>query len=347
MFAKRTHHKRKGYTRLIYNLQFDKLCDKLKLGKLSGTPAPLTGGQLHRMYSVTTDRGRYAVKALNPEVMLRPPALPGIIESERVAAIAKKTLPAAPALVFDGSAVQLLDGQYYLIYDWIEGRVLLHDEIAPAHCARLGGILAALHRLDFGDLCPPSTAAALPAPDWEAYLRLGQKAGAPWAELLAAYMSNLYEWSSRLAAAESTLTGKTVVSHRDLEPKNVLWCAGVPVIIDWEAAGRIHPAHDMAETAVYWSKDGAGHIDSGKFKAFAGAYRNVAGQIDTDWHSVLNMGFSSLSGWLEYSLKRSLAIERCDVDDRCLGTEQVFETINAAIRYFDQAPMLLNWLAGD
>ena len=34
--------------------------------------SPVSGGFMHRMYRVTTDRGIYAVKHLNPEIMSRP-----------------------------------------------------------------------------------------------------------------------------------------------------------------------------------------------------------------------------------------------------------------------------------
>ena len=119
---------------------------KLELGNLTEQPQQLIGGHLHRMYAVRTDKGRYAVKALNPQVMLRPAALPAIIESERVAGIAARYIPAAPALLFDGSAVQMLDGQYYLVFDWIDGVTLTYGEITQHHSARMGGILAALRR---------------------------------------------------------------------------------------------------------------------------------------------------------------------------------------------------------
>jgi hypothetical protein len=38
-------------------------------------PISVTGGLLHRMYALQTTSGRYAIKALNPEIMYRPTAL--------------------------------------------------------------------------------------------------------------------------------------------------------------------------------------------------------------------------------------------------------------------------------
>lgn len=329
-----------------YNLRFDKLCQKLALGLLAEPPTSLTGGHLHRVYAVQTDRGRYAVKALNPQVMSRPPALPAIIESEHVALIAARHVPAAPARVFDGSAVQALEGQYYLVYDWVDGQTLCYGEITPVHCAKMGDTLAVLHKIDFGALCHADNPSDKPAVDWRTYLRLGDEADAAWAAQLREHMSRLESWSLQMEKAAGRLTSDTVVSHCDLEPKNVMWRGGAPVVIDWEAAGRIHPAQDMVETAVYWSKNESGDIDSEKFKAFVGAYQHVSGCVEADWSAVLSMGFSNLSGWLEYSLKRSLMLECCDAEEQRMGTDHVFATINAAQRYFDAVPQLLQWLEG-
>lgn len=53
---------------LQYHLNFELLCTRLQLGELTGTPEILTGGLLHRMYEVKTSKGKYAIKALNPQV---------------------------------------------------------------------------------------------------------------------------------------------------------------------------------------------------------------------------------------------------------------------------------------
>ena len=50
------------------------------------------------------------------------------------------------------------------------------------------------------------------------------------------------------------LSTTTVISHRDLDPKNVMWNYNKPVLIDWESAGYINPMQDLIETAIYWSK---------------------------------------------------------------------------------------------
>lgn len=46
------------------------LCDMLELGHLSNVPEKVSGGFLHRMWHVRTEVGKYAVKELNPSIII-------------------------------------------------------------------------------------------------------------------------------------------------------------------------------------------------------------------------------------------------------------------------------------
>ena len=52
----------------------ERICNALSLGALSVPPMSLSGGYTHRMFRVETEKGTYAVKLLNPEIMQRPDA---------------------------------------------------------------------------------------------------------------------------------------------------------------------------------------------------------------------------------------------------------------------------------
>lgn len=77
-----------------YNLQFEKLCKTMQLGDIVGEVKPLSGGLLHRMYAVETTQGKYAVKALNPQIMLRPTAMGHIVDSERIVNLVSNSISA-------------------------------------------------------------------------------------------------------------------------------------------------------------------------------------------------------------------------------------------------------------
>ena len=51
-------------------------------------------------------------------------------------------LPVVPSLEFAGRKMQLLDGQYYYVFAWVDGTALSDAEITPAHCETIGALLA-------------------------------------------------------------------------------------------------------------------------------------------------------------------------------------------------------------
>ena len=49
----------------------EKICQQYNLGTMECQPFPFKGGFMHKMYSLFTTTGKYAVKLLNPYVMQR------------------------------------------------------------------------------------------------------------------------------------------------------------------------------------------------------------------------------------------------------------------------------------
>lgn len=327
-----------------YNLDFPGLFASLGLGEPVREPEPLSGGHLNRVYAVETARGKYAVKAINPQVIARPSARKNYIDSENIARIASKYLPALPANVYGGSALQEFGGQFYLIYDYIDGACLTSGRSVLSHCAEIGRLLAILHTTDFSQLGLTDDYSFVETEyDWRNYLTFGLSQDAEWAGRLAEKLDKLYEWQSRYLAASAKLQAGTVISHGDLEPKNVLWRDGSPLVIDWESAGFVHPAHDLCETALYWAREDLCYNEK-KVRALIDAYRQIAPLPNADYTAVADKGFAGI-GWLDYSLRRSLGIEAADAAERAMGTEHVFWMLNMLENYEKFIPRLLDIIA--
>lgn len=328
-----------------YNLQFEKLCNLLQLGNIISQPETITGGLLHRMYAIETTQGKYAIKALNPQIMLRPVAMQHYLDSERIAGIASNNIPALPAKIFNGTFMHEIDNQFYLVFDWIEGKSLKLNEINMVHCKTIGSILADIHNIDFSHLdIKKDSLDNIQLTDWHFYLNKGQENNAEWVPLMLKTIDRLCDWNARSNESTKQLTSDMVISHRDLDPKNIMWSQDKPIIIDWESAGYVNSMHDLVETAIYWAENELGKIDKEKFLAFIDGYKKKYGLLDADWEMVLTKGFSNKLGWLEYSLKRSLWIECTDEKEQQMGTAQVTGTINAIIQYANTIPELEKWL---
>lgn len=330
----------------LYHLQFEKLCSAVELGTLIKVPEKVSGGLLHRMFAVETTSGKYAVKALNPQIMARPTALQNYIQSEKIAAALSRRIPALPAKVHNDTFLHNVDNQFYMVFDWMEGRHLEASQTSEAHCKKIGSILSDIHRKDGSqmnlNLEPSSERQPV---HWEFYLLKGEEQHAVWASLLSEHIKSLQFWGEKSDKAMKKLEGESVLSHRDLEPKNVMWIQGEPILIDWESAGPINPKHDLIETALYWSVHESGGIDKEKFDAFLEGYQENYGTVQADWRVVLDLGYLNKLEWLEYSLKRSLRIECTDDHEQEMGTRHVVDTIHALQAYTETSSMLEGWLA--
>ena len=330
---------------MVNNHLFNKICDESKLGEIIGVPVSISGGLLHKMYAIETDKGKYAVKILNPQIMLRPDAMMNYINSERVANLVSKKVPAVPAKIIYGNFIQTIDSQFYIVFDWIESIPLNSSVINSSHSEKMGSILADIHSTDFSELhLKKDLATHEQSVNWKYYIQQGQKSNAEWVESLIEIVDKLYEWSALAYKANRVLSTNLVISHRDLDPKNVLWNKDNPVIIDWEAAGYVNPMHELIETAIYWSKDKTENIVKERFFAFINGYKKRNGETQADWSTVLENGFSGKLGWLEYNLKRSLWIECTDGEEQKMGTTEVVGTIKEIKYYAEIISKLVNWL---
>lgn len=328
-----------------YNLQFEKLCNKLKLGNILNIPQSVSGGLLHRMFKVKTTQGEFAIKALNPQIMLRPQAMMDIINSEKIASISSKKISAMSSNIYNGTNVQELDNQFYLIYDWIDGKSLKQDEINITHCSKIGSILAELHNMDFLELkLVDNYSSHELLVDWNFYLEKGIENKSVWVEFLRENIDNLNNWNKQLIQSAEAIHGNTVISHGDLDPKNIMWRNETPILIDWESAGFINPIHDLLDTAIYWAKNEVEDVDKEKFMAFINAYKQKFPELKADWETVLLRGFSGKIYWLEYSLKRSLWIECNDESEQKMGTEHVTGTLYSLKHHANIIVKLAKWL---
>jgi len=328
-----------------YHVQIQKLCAVLRLGDLIDAPEAVSGGFLHRMYSLTTSQSKYAVKALHPQIMQRPDAMQNFIRSERITAIAANHVPALPALQSDGEWIHEIDDHFYLVFPWVQGKCLSPCEVEGVHCRQIGAILADIHSTDFSGLGLSHEMSSQTAfIDWDHYAQMGREHHVSWANQLLHIKDSLYAWSELARQADQYLAGDQVISHRDLDPKNVMWHLDKPILIDWESAGYINPMLDLVETALYWSEDKHGTLVRDRFHDFIQCYEQKRGIVQTDWRKVLDFGFTGKLGWLEYNLKRSLRIECSDEEDQKMGTEQVIETIHAICRYANNIPEIEGWI---
>lgn len=184
-----------------------KVLQEMDLGTLKGPPCRVAGGLMHTMYAAVTERGKYAVKVLNPAVMKREKALENTIFSEIIARELSKKIPAVPAICKNGEAVLARNGCYYMVFPWQSGKSVFAKEITPLHCERIGGILGAIHHANVQiDGAAYGEAGAF-APDWKTVLQKARQEKPSWLRLFTARYERIAGWTQRYVPRQKNEAG--------------------------------------------------------------------------------------------------------------------------------------------
>lgn len=326
----------------------ERFCNAYGLGRLTTEPQPVSGGLLHTMYCVETESGRYAIKVLNPEIMQRETAMQNMINSEKVSQALKQTVPLVAAKEFDGKRVVESDGICFMVFDWLDGASVFAPDITAEHCKKIGQVLGKIHAADVQVAGMEQKSEVRDMFDWENLLeawRSYEKSSSVAQEALTEFLPELIKLDAGTVAALKELSNYQVISHRDLDPKNVMWQGEQPYLIDWEAAGYVNPYQEIVEVLNYWITDEESGYDYEKFTALMKEYVKNIDTASVNWDTVLKSGFDGMLGWLEYNVKRAAGLTGCDEADRFAGVEQVCGTLAEIKRQRAQIMQLKKWLA--
>ncbi|MCH5271148.1 MAG: phosphotransferase [Lachnospiraceae bacterium] len=319
----------------------NRICLEWHLGTLACPPWPLTGGFMHKMYSLFTDKGKYAVKLPNPYVMKRDTAQENYhVAEELEARLEERNLPILPALVFNGNKMQEIDGQFFYLYDWYDGKALKDGEINEAHCSRIGELLAVIHGIDRREAAPKEEKEL--RIDWDFYIHKLAACNEELHKLVLQNRELLYESQEKGNLARKKLPAVEAICHNDMDSKNVLWKGEDCRIIDLECLAYSNPFLELYELALCWSGYESCSIDYNLFMKLIQAYARAGGELPKDWEVVYDSNCGRLE-WLEYSLKRALGMD-CAPEEIAVGVSEARETIAHAVYYRNAKERILHYL---
>lgn len=313
-------------------------CEKFNLGIVKGEVSPVSGGLLHSMYRVETGTGVYAIKVLNREVMLRPTALQNMINSEKIAHALDGVVPLVAAKEFDGKHVVEFENSWFMVFDWLEGTSVFAPEITVGHCAKMGELLGKIHASDV------EVEGMEPEEEVRDVFAWEKQDGSDAMASFKAFLPELLALDAEVVRALKISSSHQVISHRDLDPKNMIWQGNQPYIIDWEAAGYVNPYQELAEVLNYWITDADGSYSFVKFEAVMRQYAAGMNITSVEWDTVLLCSFDGMLGWLEYNVRRAAGILGNSEEDRKEGERQVIETITEIKKQRAQMIQLRRWL---
>lgn len=307
-----------------------KLIAVLHLGSLLQLPSEVSGGLMHRMFKLQTTSGTYVAKLLNPNVMKREDAMGNYIEADRLEDILLENhLPIIDSLKFNSKKMQEIDGQFFYLYKWFEGKTLKDGEITKLHCKKVGKALSSIHGIECLNNRLPQQAIEI---DWDYYLELTKQQLPLLHNLLSKSKHIILQSQTKGNTAISQLPAISTICHNDMDCKNVMWLEDEMRIIDMECLGYGNPYMELFELALCWSGYESCKIDFELFSELILAYFSGKTKPVIDWEIIYYSNYGRLL-WLEYNLKRGLQLECGSAEEQKIGIEQAVKTIEQIIYY--------------
>lgn len=323
------------------------LSQHFNLGQPVKPPERVYGGLLHIMWRLDTDKGSYAIKQLSKNIDLKNERVIKNYElSERIASrFVSHGIPGICAIAQFGKYLFMIDGTGFLVYPWVNARALDQHVVSEPHALKIATILAKMHCLNLDE--PEITHPELYTYTKEKILELINKAesfNCPFAENLRKNQNNILAANESYQKAIPILKTHLMVSHGDLDQKNVLWdSSNNPILIDWESVCKINPTYDIINTAFYWSGI-TNSFDKHLFFKMIDTYQKSGGVINKDHIVAAIYGAFSWIGWLVYNIDRSCVPD--DSEHKTMGVEQVNQTLATILRLQMVIPEVIKIIEG-
>lgn len=319
-----------------------KICQAFNLGAPMAEPSRVHGGLLHRMWKIKASAGLFAVKQLSSDTNLQDEAIRNNYElSEDIAArFVEKGISAVTALTSQGKHVFEVEGQYFLVYPWVNGGSIDAKIISEPHALKVAAMLAKIHQINLAVSKPKEPPTTYTIAYVLEILKKAEAHDCPFAADLRQHEQALIAINEAYNHAVMPLTQHQVMTHGDLDQKNVLWDEQqAPIVIDWEAATFVNPSYDLINVAFNWSGIITEKFDQELFLKMIDAYQKAGGVIDQQILPAAFDGACSWLHWLIYNVERACATEASE--QKTIGIAQVIQTLDALLHMRQVTPGLL------
>lgn len=299
------------------------ICAHFKLGSPTKPPLRVHGGLLHLMWRIETAHGSYAVKELSHHIDLENPlVIKNYNLSEKIASLfIQKGIPAIAAIkdIFNN---YLYTG--FLVYPWINAKA--KEDVSEESALQIAVILAKMHQinLQIPELLEPE----FDIHSQETIIELIKKS--EFSNTLKEKQNQILKINQDYQNCISILKKRSVVSHGDLDPKNVLWNdQQKPFLIDWESARKLNPTYEIVNAALDWSGITTS-FNKDLFIKMIDAYEEAGGVIDNaEFEASFHGAMGNWLHWMVYNINRSFSPQS---EQKNMGIQQVEQVLGTISR---------------
>jgi aminoglycoside phosphotransferase (APT) family kinase protein len=294
------------------------------------------------MWRLETQSGCFAVKQLADDMDMNDAATVAQINATEVTAceFSRHGIPALFSLHVERQHLQLLDAVGYLIYPWTSARACHRNGIEERHAVVVASTLAHMHHSDITvpelQDVPSFPVTAERVTD---LVQLARQRNVRYSHILEDRLEDILRIVALHAPALERLKGHQVISHGDLDHKNILWDeSGEPILIDWESARRLNPTYELLLEALDWGGITA-NFDARPFTTILRAYVDAGGVLVED---MIPAASDAIQGawvsWLLYNVGRAVGLK--DTHQRAIGSGQIDLVLSALLRMEKQKDRL-------
>lgn len=315
------------------------------LGRPVAPLSPVGRVWSHSVYRLSTDHGDFAVKAMrNPwDAADWRGWLDAAWSFELTAYAAGIAMPEPVPNPTDGGCLALLDAGFAVrVHRWVQGTPVPTGPVGVGVASWVGRTLATLHDLEV----QPADRSASPVVDvtvdvaWPELVRAAHDQGFSWAGPLAegtATVAVIAELAREAVARDEP----TLMSHSDVDQKNLVLTTAGPMLCDWDVAAPVVALGELADVALSmadWS-------DESVARQVVCAYaeqRELRGDFEP---SDLGPALLSSVDWLALNVERALGRRDGDPSVIALGHELVPELLAVLPRQLAVALKVDQYLA--
>jgi aminoglycoside phosphotransferase (APT) family kinase protein len=285
------------------------------------------GGFANRTYRLDTDQGSFAVKELNLVDRRATYRVEDVFRFERAAFAAGIPMPEPISASRDT-----------LVHRWVEGEKVPEAPVSRAYALEIGEILARLHALDveWTDVSIEDPASR----DWPELAERAAATGQPWAGELGSQVETFLAIADFVDTCERP--GPVVLTHKDIQPWNLLARDGRPVVLDWELSGMLDLSGELGSTALSLAKGpGFDTIEATIFRSVLDGYVAGGGALPPpgpSWFAFMTGGWLGHTRW---NILRCLdGVEASTGPDLALSHDSVRNGVRGLPDMFGRLPQL-------
>jgi aminoglycoside phosphotransferase (APT) family kinase protein len=213
------------------------------------------------------------------------------------------------------------------LHHWVGGQPFSPAAVTTGSARWAGQVLATLHGL----AVRPHDRSVFPVPDtenagrWPELADAARRSGADWARQMTAVAPSV-SLIAELAQSSGSRPGDEVMSHGDIDQKNLISAARGPVLCDWDVAMPMVPVRELADVAMSL----ACWHDFSIAREVVRAYRASGGNDTRITPSDLGQPMMTGLDWVVFNVERALGRRPASPSEAALARELV-PTLLAAI----------------